>query len=92
MHTILSCVGPAMNYLQYRYFLLTHILENFTAVQQVFVSPNPLYPKPRYKCLEDSASYFQHDVGADGKENMSAPLIGELLDVRCEPDSPELYT
>lgn len=81
-----------MNCLQYPYFLLTHISENFTAVQQVFVSPNPLYPKPRYRCLEDYASYFQHDVGPNGQENTSAPLIAELLDFRCEPHSPELYT
>ncbi len=92
MRTIVFCVGPAKNCLHYRYFLLTHISENFTAVQQVFVSPNPLYAKPRYKCLEDYASYFQHDVGTDGRENTSAPLIAELLDVRSEPDSPELYT
>ena len=64
--------------------------ENFTAVQQVFVSPNSLYAKPRYRCLEDYATYYQHNVGTDGKENMSAPLIAELLDVKSEPTSPDL--
>ena len=60
--------------------------------------PTGIYPpaftfrKPRYSCLEDYASYFQHDVGSDGKENMSGPLIAEPFDVKSEPDSLELYT
>lgn len=66
--------------------------ENFTAVQQVFVSPNPQYAKPRYRCLEDYATYYQHDVGTDGRENMSAPLIAELLDMKSESTSPDLST
>ena len=60
------------------------VSEYFTAVRQVFVSPNPAYPKPRYRCLEDYASYYQHDVGSDHRENMSAPLIAETLDIRSE--------
>lgn len=66
------------------------ISKNFTAVSQVFVSPNPRYAKPRYRCLEDYASYYQHDVGTDGRENMSAPLIAQVLNVRSEPDFPDL--
>lgn len=66
------------------------ILRNFTAVSQVFVSPNPQYAKPRYRCLEDYASYYQHDVGTDGRENMSAPLIAQVLNMRSEPDFPDL--
>ena len=63
------------------------VSETFTAARQVFVSPNPAYPKPRYRCLEDYASYYQHAVGSDHKENMSAPLIAEMLGARSEQTS-----
>lgn len=35
---------------------------------------------PRYRCLEDYASYYTHSNGRDGQQNMSAELIGQMFD------------
>lgn len=51
-------------------------------VDNVFTNPgyNIYNLKPRYRCLEDYASYWTNVAGSDGLENKSAPLIGTRFD------------
>ena len=55
-------------------------------VNRVFTNPgsNTYNMKPRYRCLEDYATYHTHMLGSNGQEDASLPLIGEFFDVETE--------
>lgn len=52
-------------------------------INKLFTDPgyNLYNLKPRYRCLEDYASYFTHMEGSDGQQDTSLPLVGEYFDV-----------
>ena len=55
-------------------------------VNKVFTNPgsNTYNLKPRYRCLEDYATYHTHMLGSDGQEDTSLPLVGEFFDRETE--------
>ena len=55
-------------------------------VNKIFTNPgsNTYNTKPRYRCLEDYATYHTHMLGSNGQEDTSLPLIGEFFDVETE--------
>lgn len=40
--------------------------------------------KPRYRCLEDYATYYTNMINMNGQEDKSLPLVGEYFDYSTE--------
>lgn len=55
----------------------------FTKIDKLQTDPtyNP-HGIARFRCLEDYATYYRHMPGTDGRENMSAPLVAEVYNIR----------
>ena len=56
--------------------------DTFAMVNSSFTysSANLYHMRPRYRCLEDYASYYTHMVGGNGQQDFSLPLVGDWFD------------